>query len=73
VVTAVATREQLSLDELEPLYDYIDPEALDTLFESLNDGSSRAGGRVSFAFSGYQVTVTNDGEVELESSESALH
>nr|WP_255767087.1 HalOD1 output domain-containing protein [Haladaptatus halobius] len=30
VVTAVATREQLSADELEPLYDYIDPEALDT-------------------------------------------
>ena len=60
VLTAIAERE--GVDELElrePLYETIDPDALDALFR---DGR----GRVTFEYLGYLVTVDQDGEVEVE-------
>lgn len=75
VITAVAEKEGVDPVELEPpkyeaLYDVVNPEALDSLFSSRQDGSSRASGRVEFTFCGYDVVVTSDGEVELEEEES---
>lgn len=78
VITAVAEREEIDPMELEPpeyeaLYDVINPEALDSLFEPRQNGTGRAAGQVTFSFCGYDVDVTSDGEVTLsEQNEKRL-
>lgn len=47
--------------EIEPLYDVLDPDALDTL---LADGSAET--TVKFEAGGFHVTVTGDGVVIVE-------
>ena len=64
VVEAVARSEGIDPMALEPpLYDTIDPEALDRLFTTTADDSSRA--RVSFRYRGHDVTVRSDGTVQV--------
>lgn len=69
VVEAVAEAEGVPPVELKsPLYDVIDPDALDQVFaERLTDG--RMSGRVTFSYNGYEVTVCGDGYVSVESQE----
>lgn len=43
-----------------PLYEAVDPDALDRLFET---GSAGASGRVEFPYADYRVTVTVDDDV----------
>ncbi|MDS0477867.1 HalOD1 output domain-containing protein [Natrinema sp. 1APR25-10V2] len=59
VVMGVAERERTSPLEIEPLYETIDPDALDRLFP--NDGSVR----ITFEYSGYLVTVHGNGHIEI--------
>jgi hypothetical protein len=70
VVEAVAAHEHRFPEDLEPVYQSINPDALDSLFTPLNNGASRAAGRVSFTYSGYHVTVSSDGTVDLEPLET---
>lgn len=59
VITAVATREGVPAPELNPpLYDVVDPDALDSLFRNTS-------GHISFNYYGYHVTVASDGTVDL--------
>lgn len=58
VVKAVAREDGVEPENLEPLYEVIDGEALDTLFR---DGQ----GEVTFSYSGYEVTVDHRGAVML--------
>lgn len=59
IVHEVADREGIEpWTVAEPLYDSINPEALETLFR----GSS---GRVTFEYMGYVVTVTHEHEVVI--------
>jgi hypothetical protein len=59
VVEAIAEREGVRPAELSyPLFEAINPEALDTLFRDTL-------GHLSFEFHGYVVTVDQDGAVEL--------
>ena len=67
VVEEVSTAEGVSPSSLPPLYDAVDPEALETLLTSTRDGQS-APVRVSFPYEGYTVTVTDGGEVTVEKS-----
>jgi len=46
------------------LYENIDPEALDRLFEPTRDGTPREG-RAVFEAEGYRVTVRSDGTFEI--------
>lgn len=74
VIAAVAEREGIDPVELEPpeydaLYDVINPEALDALFATRENGRSRPSGRVEFPFCDYHVVVTSDGDVELSDLE----
>ncbi|MXV64284.1 hypothetical protein GS429_19880 [Natronorubrum sp. JWXQ-INN-674] len=69
IIAAVAEQEGVDPIDIEPpeyeaLYNAINPEALDALFAPRENGSSRSNGRVEFTFSGYQIVVTGDGEVE---------
>ncbi len=47
----------------DPLYNYVDPDALDQLFEPLRGTRQRERGRVAFEFAGYRVTVRGDGGI----------
>ncbi|WP_290819322.1 HalOD1 output domain-containing protein [Halovivax sp.] len=62
IVEAVAEREGTDPLELtEPLYDAVDPDALDALFEGLADDAS-----LTFAYHGYRITVDGAGEIVLD-------
>ena len=61
VIRAVADRDGVSaLDISPPLFDAIEPDALDRLY---HDG--RCGVTTEFEYTGYRVTVTEGGQVEL--------
>lgn len=66
VVEAVAARDGADPLELSPpLYEAINPTALDALFEPTSSGK-RATGTVSFTYRGHRVRVDSDGQVSLE-------
>lgn len=70
VVEAIAEREGVDVTdveppEYEPLYEVVNPEALDALFAPTASGRPRPPGSVSFTYAGYDVTVYGDGRVEL--------
>ena len=65
ILTAIAESDGRSIEELDPLYDVIDPEALETLFAPKVSGSPRPVGEVSFQYVGYWVTVSSNGAIEI--------
>lgn len=65
VVEAVADAEDVDpLDLGAPLYDVIDPDALDALFGTTHEGGRRTG-RVTFEYCGHTVVVASDGAVTI--------
>ncbi|MDQ2049067.1 HalOD1 output domain-containing protein [Natronolimnohabitans sp. A-GB9] len=58
--------ETPSVGGLSPLFESIDPDALDRLFSSTGSGATRSGS-VSFTHDGYEVTATAAGEVVVSS------
>ena len=60
---AIAERTDTTQD-CEPLYNVIDPDALDALFAPV-DSSINRDGAVSVPYCGYIVTVRSDQTVEL--------
>jgi hypothetical protein len=59
VVAAVADSEGVAPADLDrSLYEVIDPDALDALFNDVR-------GRVTFEYLGYVVTIDSEGDVEL--------
>ena len=67
VVNRVRQHEDTEPEDLVPLYEVIDPDALNMLFSSRRDGSSRSTtGAVTFQYCGFQVTVTSEHAVDLE-------
>lgn len=65
VVNAVATAEERDPTTLPPLYNAIDPDALDALFADRGDQL----GRIAFRYHGYDVAVSENGHVVLDSIE----
>lgn len=63
-VMAVAAAAGVEPDALPPLYDTIDPDALDDLFRSPH--AIRSDVRVSFTYAGCDVVVAGDGDVSVE-------
>ncbi|WP_231188340.1 HalOD1 output domain-containing protein [Haladaptatus sp. DYF46] len=67
IINRILARENISSNDLVPLYEVIDPDALNTLFGPTRAGSHRpTTGAVTFQYQGYQVTVTSENDVELE-------
>lgn len=58
-LASVATEEDPI--EMEPLYDAIDPDALESLFRA----KEPLPGQVDFEYHGCRVTATSDGEVRV--------
>lgn len=68
VVSAVAEVEGVDPVDLPPLYNAINPEALNALFTSRNDTSSAS---VKFEYAGYNVIVHGEGTVKVRSIHEA--
>ena len=65
VVETVAIAADREPTGLEPLYETIDPDALDTLIRSMGTNSTDGDATVTFTLDGYQVTVQRDGSVVI--------
>ncbi|WP_071933057.1 HalOD1 output domain-containing protein [Halodesulfurarchaeum formicicum] len=66
VIEAVAQKSGKSPESLSPpLYDVIDPDALDALMAHSSEDV-----RVSFKYNGYNVQVSGDGTVSVTSSDA---
>lgn len=61
IVERIAEREGEDPVHLPPLYDTVDPEALDTLCRPSVAGASQ----ISFTYCGYDVRAHGDGEIEI--------
>lgn len=70
IVETVAIAANREPTELDPLYEAVDPEALDTLIQSMETNSTVGDATVTFAFDGHEVTVHRDGRVVVRSAEA---
>ncbi|WP_266075188.1 HalOD1 output domain-containing protein [Haladaptatus caseinilyticus] len=71
VITAIAEYEGSSPDEIRPqLYDAVDPDALDSLFQPRVDGTFRRGGSAVFTYRGYRITYESDGWIHVNDDQS---
>lgn len=61
IVREVATLEEVAPHELPPLYETVDPEALDQTLESLDAGE----GSITFTYTDYVVIVDSAGNVTV--------
>ena len=69
IIAAVASVADTEPTELEPLYDCVDPDALDALFRPLSEDRPRSHGRLSFSLDEYDVTVYGHGEIIVDVSD----
>lgn len=66
IVETVAEAEGVAPTELDPcLYDVIDPDALNELFQQQEAGLT-TDGIISFTYHGYTVVVSSDSTVEID-------
>lgn len=64
IIEAVATAADVEPIELPPLYEFIDPDALDTLFQQ-HEGASDAEAVLSFRIDNWNVFVRADGHLRV--------
>lgn len=62
VVEAVAEASETDPRDLRPLYETLDPDSLNQLFESPPDSRT---GRITFIFEGCRVTVDTEGLIAV--------
>lgn len=70
VVERIAKHEDADPTELSPLFDAIDPDALDAIIDSAERRNTPLD--IEFSYHGYAVTVTSDGAVHV-TDETELH
>jgi hypothetical protein len=61
VTNAISRATGVSVTELAPLYEYMDPDALHEFVASMRDRETETS--VSFQYEGHDVTVRADGEI----------
>ena len=66
VVTALADAKGVAVRDIDtPLYDVVDTDALERIFEPSERGRMRVGGRVIFSVDGYEIVVHGTGRVAV--------
>lgn len=70
VVTAVAKAASVEPMDLPPMYEAIDPDALDKLLGGGLGRSESYNGYVTFSYADYSVTVHADGEIVVHGLDS---
>jgi hypothetical protein len=63
VVSSVATQKGVGEIALPPLFEVLDPDALDALFETSGD---RTEGHITFEYAGCTVECVSDGTVRVD-------
>lgn len=63
LIVVIETVANAHPSELPPLYESINPDALDHLFESTDAADRHATGRLTLQYAGFLVTVHADGEI----------
>ncbi len=64
VISAIAAVTGVAITDLDPLHQVIDPDSLDKLWHS-STLTTRDESRVSFTFTGYDVTLSRDGLLSI--------
>ena len=59
------TLERL-FDDYPPVYDVVDPDALNSLFTDRSDGTPRVDGTVTFTYREYRFAVDSSGDVRVD-------
>lgn len=67
IIEAIAEASDADPTQLAPLYESIDPDALDDLFDRHSDASVPT--RVTFRHEGFEVMVEHDGRVEVRDTD----
>ncbi|WP_224449609.1 HalOD1 output domain-containing protein [Haloprofundus salilacus] len=70
LIVAIAEIEGRDTDDIEPLYEAIDPDALDAIFQQDSETTAERNGRLSFVFNGRDVTVWSDGRIDISLSDT---
>lgn len=65
VTQAVTDAADISPEELTPLYQSIDPEALDSLFAPTYSETSRSKGLVQFIYADHEIIIHSTGDVDV--------
>lgn len=60
IVAAMAEALDTEVHEIPPLYESVDPEALDDLFGRRHDGTLRDGGRIAFDHDECEIVAESD-------------
>lgn len=72
LVEELARREGTTPAELHPpLYETVDPEALDAFVASGGERSGDVDARVEFEYEGYRVVVESDGSIAVDEPEES--
>lgn len=67
IVEAIADAKGVSPVDLQPpLYEAVDPDALEQFVASVHDRPNTTDLRVTFTYAGHEVTVSGDGDVSIE-------
>lgn len=66
VLSAVAAASGVDVMDLPPLFEAVDPDALDSLFQADTDSNRVPVGYVRFEYYGYEVIVDENNDVTLE-------
>jgi hypothetical protein len=67
VLEAVAAAADCEPTDLDPLYEFVDPDALDQFVRSTASSENAGNTSISFSFDCYEVTVYSSGFVTVRS------
>ena len=68
IVTAIATLRDEDAAALEPLYEAVDPDALNTLVEHARRVEDAGTHELWFTYEGFDVGVRTDGEIRIRAA-----
>lgn len=72
IIDAITELEGMAWEECPPLYEAVDPEALNALFHPGPNGLARMDGLVSFHYAGYVISIRSSGEISIEVSDRSV-
>lgn len=69
VIRAVAEISHTTPVEMDPVYEQFDPQLLDSMYESYQNGSLEIDGRIAVTIANHRVTIEEDGTIRIHPPE----
>ena len=69
---AIAEETGTPIDEMPPLYETIDPDALESFLQRANHSDTHPEWSIEFRYCGYRVVFDSTGKVELHQSSASI-